>query len=236
MELYLYKMPKSQRTYEEIEKTKTEILDQAVNLIAEIGYNNFSMRKLASRLCITATTIYNYYKNKDDLFLNLLIRGFQELYVRIDEAHQNQTTPAEKLRAMIEAYTDFGLDNANIYNLMYSWHVPKYNDYVGTSMEPVARRQLEGALKIPEIFSDTIKAYAASSNKVITDDETVFLIIHYWSHIHGFVAGCNNMILSYLNDDPIAFKGKHIAYITDKFRVDVSKLSGRGERNEEEFF
>ncbi|WP_319522661.1 TetR/AcrR family transcriptional regulator [uncultured Desulfosarcina sp.] len=223
-------MPKPQRTFEEIEKTKTEILEQTVILIAEVGYNNFTMRKLAARLGITATTIYNYYKNKDDLFLNLLIRGFQELYARLEYAYRRQTTPAEKLRAMIAAYTDFGLNDANFYNLMYAWHVPKYNDYVGTSMEPVARQQLEGALKIPEIFSITIKAYAEASNKLITDDETVFLMIHYWSHIHGFIAGCNNMTLYYLHKDPIAYKEQHIDSITEKFREDVLRLKRKGEK------
>jgi len=223
-------MPKPQRTFEEIEKTKTEILEQAVILIAEVGYNNFTMRKLAARLGITATTIYNYYKNKDDLFLNLLIRGFQELYARLEKADRNQATPAEKLRAMVAAYIEFGLNDANFYNLMYAWHVPKYNDYVGTSMEPVARRQLEGALKIPEFFSITIKAYAEASNKSITDDETVFLMIHYWSHIHGFIAGCNNMTLYYLHKDPIAFKERHIDSITEKFREDVLRLKDQGEK------
>ncbi|MFH2066141.1 MAG: TetR/AcrR family transcriptional regulator [Pseudomonadota bacterium] len=223
-------MPKLKRTYKEIEDAKTEILEQAMNVIVEIGYNNFTMRKLASRLGITATTIYNYYKNKDDLFLNLLIRGFQGLYERLEEAHQKQTTPAEQLRTMIEAYIDFGLNDANFYNLMYSWHVPKYKDYLGTSMEPVAKLQLEGALRVPEFFFNTIKAYAQSWNKMITDDETVFLMIHYWSQIHGFIAGCNNTILCYLHDNPISLKGKHIEYMTEKFERDVTRLHNQGEK------
>ncbi len=223
-------MPKLQRSYEEIEKIKTEILEQTVMLIVEIGYNNFTMRKLATRLGITATTIYNYYKNKDDLFLNVLILGFRELNQRLEDARQRGTTPAERLRAMITAYIDFGLEDANFYNLMYAWHVPKYNDYVGTEMESVARLQLEGALKIPEIFSVTVKIYAQSSNKMITDDETVFLMIHYWSQIHGFIAGCNNMTLHYLHSDPMSFKEKHVDYMTEKFREDISRLKEQGEK------
>ena len=220
-------MPKSQRTPEEIEEAKNGILEEAVKLIVDIGYNNFTMRKLASKLGITATTIYNYYKNKDDLFINLLIRGFKELYGHLEEAHQKQGTPAEKLRAMIDAYTDFGLNHANFYNLMYSWHVPKYNDYVGTSMEPVARLQLEGALKVPEIFLKTIKSYAQLLNRIITDEETVFLLIHYWSQIHGFIAGCNNTNLYYLHNDPTSLKRKHLDYIAEKFERNLSQLAIR---------
>lgn len=221
-------MPKLQRTPEEIEVAKTEILEAAVKLIVDIGYNNFTMRKLASKLGITATTIYNYYKNKDDLYINLLIRGFKGLYARLEEAHQIQTTPAGKLRSMLDAYTDYGFHHANFYNLMYSWHVPKFNDYIGTSMEPVAHLQLEGALKVPEIFLKTIKAYAQLLNKIITDEEAVFLLIHYWSQIHGFIAGCNNTNLYYLHNDPTSLKGKHLDYIAEKFERDLSRLNNQG--------
>ena len=218
-------MPKLQRTAEEIEAAKTEILEEAVKLMGEIGYHNFTMRKLAAKLSITATTIYNYYKNKDDLFINLLIRGFAELYRRLEKANRNQATPAEQLRAMIHGYIDFGLNNANFYNLMYSWHVPKFKDYLGTSMEAVARLQLEGALKIPEIFFSTIKAYARSLDTAIADEEAVFLMVHYWSQIHGFVAGCNNTILYYLHENPVSLKEKHIDGIAEKFRKEILGLA-----------
>lgn len=221
-------MPKPARTSKEVEQFKNQILEQAVNLMVEIGYEKFTMRNLAARVGITATTIYNYYRNKDDLFLNILILGFHELHSRLEVARRINATPAEQLLDMITTYIDFGLNDANFYNLMYTWHVPKFNDYVGTAMEPVARRQLECALKVPEIFIDTIKAYVRAAGKVITDDETVFLVIHYWSQIHGFIAGTNNTILSYLHANPVSLKEKHIALITEKFRTDVSRLENAG--------
>lgn len=38
------------------------------------------MRKIASRLGFTATTIYNYYNNKDEINLMIRIKGFEKLY------------------------------------------------------------------------------------------------------------------------------------------------------------
>lgn len=95
-------------------------------------------------------------------------------------------------------------------------------------MEPVAHLQLEGALKVPEIFLKTIKAYAQLLNKIITDEEAVFLLIHYWSQIHGFIAGCNNTNLYYLHNDPTSLKGKHLDYIAEKFERDLSRLNNQG--------
>lgn len=222
-------MPKPQRSQEEIEQARTDILEMAAQLIADIGYNDFTMRKLAEKLQITATTIYNYFKNKDELFISLLIKGFSELYTDLVAAEKDGTTPAERLRAMIATYTDFGLNNVNFYNLMYSFHVPKYNTYAGTEMEPVARKQLEIALKVPAIFLETIKAYARDFSRTLTDENAVFLLIHYWSQIHGFVAGCNNTNLSYIHHDPLSLKERHLAGIAEKFRNDVILNSNQGE-------
>ena len=60
-------MPKTPMTKEEIENTRGRILDTALNIIIEEGFNNLSVRKIASRLGVTATTIYNYYTNKDEI-------------------------------------------------------------------------------------------------------------------------------------------------------------------------
>lgn len=222
-------MPKAQRTQEEIEQVKSRILKQAARMIVDIGYDGFTMRKLGVKLGVTATTIYNYYKNKDELFISLLIKGFHSLYDQLEAARNQHADPPEQLGAMISAYMEFGLTNVNFYNLMYTWHVPKYNNYADSSKEPVARLQLEAALKIPELFSVTIKAYAKALDKCIDEKGVGFLLIHYWSIIHGFIAGCNNTNLSYIHEDPLSLKEKHLTGITEKFRQDISQLPSQGE-------
>ena len=222
-------MPKAQRTAKEIEAAKAEILQATVKLIVDIGYDDFSMRKLARTLGMTATTIYNYYKNKDDLYLHLLIRGFDTLNARLAEARRQQATPELQLSAMIRAYTDFGLDQANFYNLMYSWHVPKYNDYVGTPMQQVADLQLEAAMKVPAAFFETIRAYAKERGRAIGEADAWFLLIHYWSQLHGFVAGCNNTILSYIH--PVPFRSK--TGIWNHLRPTLSQMFRNSRTNRE---
>ena len=220
-------MPKAQRTAEEIEAAKIEILETAVKLIVHVGYDDFSMRKLAKTLGITATTIYNYYTNKDDLYLHLLIRGFDDLSARLEEVRRQHATAERQLSAMIRAYTDFGLNQTNFYNLMYSWHVPKYNDYVGTPMQQVANLQLEAAMKVPAIFFETIRDYGEERDKAIGETDALFLLIHYWSQLHGFIAGCNNTNIYYLHPDPLSLKNRHLEFLAAHFMADVSKLTDK---------
>lgn len=52
---------------------KNSILDETKNLILHCGYNNFSMRMLASKLDVSVGNIYRYFKNKDEL-LNYIVK------------------------------------------------------------------------------------------------------------------------------------------------------------------
>lgn len=44
-----------------------KIVDAAVEIIAEEGFNRLSIRKIANRIGYAPGTIYNYYKNKDEI-------------------------------------------------------------------------------------------------------------------------------------------------------------------------
>jgi AcrR family transcriptional regulator len=175
------------------------------------------MRKLASRLGITAKTIYNYYQSKDELYLAVLTMGFEKLYNACLSAQHSQPDPLDQLRAMIRAYLDFGLDNPHLYNLMFSSVAPKFKDYVGTKMEPSARQELETSLKSSQLFIQTIKACAACSKNGVglSEDEARLAMILFWTQAHGYVAGVNNTVLEYMHENPLAVKEVILQAILD---------------------
>lgn len=51
------------------------------------------MRKLAKRLGVTLVTIYSYYLNKDDLYLDDHPGGFAQLYERCLSAYDSIQDP-----------------------------------------------------------------------------------------------------------------------------------------------
>jgi len=198
-------MPKPQRRPEEIKAVRENILTHAVRLMTEEGYHNFSMRKLAKPLGIAAKTIYNYFRNKDELYLAILTKGFADLYDCCFRAYKSSPSPLGRMDAMLEAFLSFGLDQANVYNLMFTWHVPKYNDYVGTPMEPTARLELETALRAPELFVQAIKGCVDGPDP-LSDRDARFIMIRLWTHLHGFIAGYNNTLLDYMHEDPLSLR------------------------------
>ncbi len=216
-------MPKPQRTIEENEAIRQEMLDHAVELIAESGYKGFSMRKLAARLGIAAKTIYNYFHNKDEIYLAILTKGFATLHEKCRNAGAGISDPFDRIEVMCRAYMDFGLTHANLYNLMFTWHVPKFKDYVGTRMEPAAQVELETALMLAALFVDTISECADDSDP-ISEADARFLMIEFWSQAHGYIAGINNTLLDYMHEAPLTLRERIIARMMAHFRRAFNKM------------
>ncbi len=194
-------MPRPARTKREIDSVKQAILDHALRLINEHGFEGFSMRKLAHRIGVQAVTIYNYYENKDHLYLAVLTQGFEELYASCLAAYKSRKSPLERLEAMIRAYLDFGFSKVNFYNLMFTWHVPKYQDYVGTSLEKAAYQELLVALKMVDLFQRAIKEFVEPRLQ-LSDEEARSSMVYFWSFAHGYIAGRNNSLLEYIYPHP----------------------------------
>ncbi len=51
------------------------------------------MRKLGRRMNMTAKTVYNYFVNKNEIYLHLLTKGFELLYADILAAHKTHSDP-----------------------------------------------------------------------------------------------------------------------------------------------
>jgi AcrR family transcriptional regulator len=192
-------MPRRRRSDSEIEAVRERILDETLDLFAVAGWEGFSMRKLAARLNIAAKTLYNYFGSQDDLYLRLLTRGFRQLYSALSSAAFANDDPRDRLSALAEVYVDFAFTHVNLYNLMFVWHVPKYDDYVGTSMENVALTELAAALDNQRLLAATISECIGHA---VDEDDLRFMTIWAWSQLHGYVAAVNNNLIGYMHPDP----------------------------------
>ncbi|MDY6822833.1 MAG: TetR/AcrR family transcriptional regulator [Thermodesulfobacteriota bacterium] len=225
-------MPKAPMSREEVEIIRGRILDTALDIIIEEGYKNLSVRKIAARLDVTATTIYNYYTGKDELNLMIRVRGFEMLHGMLTRAAARQDTIEQQLIAMIRAYVRFGLTYQGYYDLMFNLDTPKYLDYVGTEMEPTAAYEKKTALKCLHLFSDPIRAYLAGHGpalpletqpepKPVPSPEAEQFILNkvvmFWSDLHGLITLCNSRLFHEVLDNVEAFIEARITDLVDNF-------------------
>ncbi len=46
----------------------------------------------------------------------------------------------------------------------------------------------------------------------VTENEIKFYFVIFWSMLHGYIAGCNNTILTYMHDEPLQLKNKILEF------------------------
>jgi AcrR family transcriptional regulator len=194
-------MPRISRTPEQVDTFRQEILDAALHLIIEHGFPELSMRKIASRLGVTATTIYNYYASRDELYFFIRIRGFELLFESIANTYKANDDFYEKLCAVVGEYVRFGIRNPDYYEIMFiSRDVPKFLDCIGTPLEKVAGREKEKSIQTFLFIAQGIAEYLK-----ISDAKARYLTIRLWTELNGIVSLLNSRLLREIEEhtDPL---------------------------------
>jgi len=148
--------------------TKEKIFDTAVDLFSKLGYNGVSVRKIAYGAGIKESSIYNHFKNKEDI-LNCIFNYFHEemLAIRPDENELMYEiefmVPREVFKLLFIKYgEDRGsrIDNAARIILMEQYINPRAKEFVK-----------EFILKEPVDYSETILNTMAAKGKIRDDTD-----------------------------------------------------------------
>ncbi|WP_462412436.1 TetR/AcrR family transcriptional regulator [Neobacillus sp. Marseille-QA0830] len=81
-----------------------QIIDAAVIVIAENGYHQAQVSKIAKQAGVADGTIYLYFKNKEDILISLFEEKMGAFIEKIDEEIAGKETAAEKLLMMVETH------------------------------------------------------------------------------------------------------------------------------------
>jgi TetR/AcrR family fatty acid metabolism transcriptional regulator len=81
-----------------------QIIDAAVIAIAENGYHQAQVSKIAKQAGVADGTIYLYFKNKEDILISLFEEKMGNFVEKIDNMIAGKGTAAEKLLMVIESH------------------------------------------------------------------------------------------------------------------------------------
>ena len=82
-------------------KSYVDILDHATQLFARTGYHGMSMRHLASAVGVSPAALYHHFKNKDELYIQVIKRVFEKNTRRVKAVMADNKDPTKKLEAFI---------------------------------------------------------------------------------------------------------------------------------------
>jgi TetR/AcrR family transcriptional regulator, cholesterol catabolism regulator len=83
------------------ELRRHQILDAAVRLFYEVGFEGASLRDLSARVGINKATIYHYFESKEEILLDIVREVGQELLDGVRQASRRTGDPLDVLEAMI---------------------------------------------------------------------------------------------------------------------------------------
>ncbi|MBN1971477.1 MAG: TetR/AcrR family transcriptional regulator [Candidatus Delongbacteria bacterium] len=108
----------------ELEKInlKSKILEEAKNIFKEEGYDKISIRNIASRINYSPTTIYLYFKNKDDLLKTIIREYYEKLRDEINSIIDEKKDPLYTLIKILKAYIYNAIDPNSNYLIVLKNH------------------------------------------------------------------------------------------------------------------
>jgi len=158
------------------EETRENILDAALEIVKEEGWQSLSMRKIADKIEYTAPIIYEYFANKEGILLELTRTGYIILGKDLREIMAKHTDPVIQLEAMWIGYWNFAFDNKELYRLMYGV------DMICCDM----KKSMPEAEASNRLFFETIEKVIAKENN--SEELVCRKFYTFWSVIHGLIS------------------------------------------------
>lgn len=81
-----------------------QIIDAAVQVIAENGYHSAQVSKIARQAGVADGTIYLYFKNKEDILISLFKEKMGQFVKRISNSIHGKSRADQKLYTLIEMH------------------------------------------------------------------------------------------------------------------------------------
>lgn len=91
-----------------------QIIDAAVIVIAENGYHQAQVSKIAKQAGVADGTIYLYFKNKEDILISVFEDKMAVFINRLQVIVDRNETASEKLQKMIESHFKVQTDNKHL--------------------------------------------------------------------------------------------------------------------------
>ncbi len=87
-----------------MQTTEESIINAALELFSEKGYEATSIRDIAEKSNVKSATLYYYVKTKKDLLLNIMKNYLHQLIEVTEEKIRNSSSPKEKLKQLIRIH------------------------------------------------------------------------------------------------------------------------------------
>ncbi len=158
---------------------RQKIVDAALQVFADEGYERVSMRKIAARIAYSPTTIYRFFDNKEELLWAIGADTYRELSIAFERVKAAGSPPLATLRALIREYIDFCVARPEMVKLLSDIASFEVDDGV------LYERFGKNRQRVYQSWFACIRAAIEQGQLGLEDDWTVFSFL--WDSVSGHI-------------------------------------------------
>lgn len=167
-------MSTQQRRKRDKEEMRRRILDAAKQLFVKEGFDNVSLRRIASKIEYSPAALYRYFRNKKEILSVLREEGFARFVERQVAGRERFPDPVARLRDGARGYIQFAMSEPEYYHLMFS-----------TSCDQVDLEGEWAASSLKSFHNFRANVEEAVASEYFGEVETETLVFALWSQVHG---------------------------------------------------
>ena len=157
---------------------KQQIVEAARKVLLADGYRNFSLRKIARDIDVSATSIYLHFENKDDLVHTLMEEAIERLNNELAQSIKELDDPIKKLDALAKTYARFALKYPREYQVIYLISSEEMTRY--------PKEKFRKARKGYELVTEVLEEGVRSGR--ITEEKPRMAAYTFWAQLHGVMS------------------------------------------------
>ena len=178
-----------ERKEREKEARKEEILDAAEKVFFEKGLPAATMDEIASVAELGKSTLYLYYKSKEDLYLGVMMRGTERLYALFRAAVSTGEPTLKLIKNLGDAYFEFFRSHRNYFRMYYFFENQEMHRQVSEEMKT---RCFQNDQRIWEMVIGLIRT-AVEEGLFRSDIDPEQTAVILWSNSNGLMRQMDRM-------------------------------------------
>jgi len=159
---------------------RKKILAAALRVFSEQGYGKVSLRKIAARIDYSPTTIYRFFRNKEELLTTIAVETFKDLSAKVEKVQaKGGAHPLVLLKTLVGEYIVFCAERPDMFRL--------FSDLASFEMEDGIMYERLGPIRqrVYQSWFQAIRRAIESGHLEVKDDARVFLYV--WDAVNGYI-------------------------------------------------
>lgn len=169
----------AERKEKQKEELRRMILEASMKLFTEEGFERVSIRRIADIIEYSPTTIYLYFKDKNDILFELCEQGFQKMEA-MNMGLASVVDPLDRLHQMGKNYLRFGMEYPEYYDLMFTQTAPMER------LQEMNAKEWQSGDRALQLLKSMIGECMEYNQIPAGDVESVAMAV--WGMVHGLVS------------------------------------------------